>query len=248
MTSDLRDAALDLLLGGACVGCGSAGRSLCPGCRGVLLGPGCAPAPAWPTPSPPGLAPPWSSTAYDGLVRELVLAHKERHVAGLARPLAGLLAAAVAAATSENSRPLLLVPVPSRPGAVRSRGHDPLLDIVRRAARLLPTASPAPLLRSLGGVADQAGLSAAERAANLAGSMWCPSSGLRRLAGRATTAVVCDDVLTTGATAREAQRALAACGVPVLAVATVAATRRRAPPRVHSLLSAQPLPRRPAVD
>ena len=75
---------------------------------------------------------------------------------------------------------------------------------------------------------DQAGLGAAERAANLAGSMCCPSAAC---AGSPATppaaVVVCDDVLTTGATAREAQRALEAAGLGVAGIATVAATRRR---------------------
>jgi len=219
----VREAALDLLLGGACVGCDRPGRSLCPACRAGLPD---FPRLAWPDPSPPGLAPPWTGGAYDGTLRAALLAHKERHVAGLAAPLAGLLAQSVVAA---GPGPVLLVPVPSRPGVVRSRGHDPLLDVVRRTARLLPGATVAPLLRSRGAVLDQAGLTASERAANLAGSLWCPSAGLRRFAGRTDRVVVCDDVLTTGATAREAQRALAASGLDVCAIAVVAATLRRLP-------------------
>jgi predicted amidophosphoribosyltransferase len=85
------------------------------------------------------------------------------------------------------------------------------------------------LLRHRGGVVDQAGLGAEARAANLAGSMACPSARLRRVAGLWLRVVVCDDVLTTGSTAREAQRALEAVGLPPVAVAAVAATRRRGP-------------------
>jgi predicted amidophosphoribosyltransferase len=95
-------------------------------------------------------------------------------------------------------------------------------------------------------VLDQAGLGAAQRAANLAGSMGVRAGAWRRVARTraAVSIVVCDDVLTTGATAREAQRALEASGLPVRAVATVAATRRRwpaasAPPRAGLPLSGQ---------
>jgi predicted amidophosphoribosyltransferase len=88
------------------------------------------------------------------------------------------------------------------------------------------------LLEVRGPVLDQAGLDARQRAANLAGSMAVRRRVLHRLARSEVpvSVVVCDDVLTTGATAREAQRALEESGLPVRAVVTVAATRRRLPP------------------
>lgn len=239
----LPDALGDLLLGSRCVGCERPGRVLCPDCAAVLPAGGRL---AWPQPTPPGLAPPFAAAPYDGLVRALVLAHKERGVLALAAPLGRLLAGAVAAGASPE--PLVLVPVPSRPASVRARGHDPTWEMTLRAAAELRTAgvqaTAAALLRLRPGVRDQAGLDAEQRHANLARSMRCPGRGLVRLAARAPRGrvVVCDDVLTTGATAREAQRALEAVGLRVEAVATVAATRRRAPGPESSgrRLSSQP--------
>ena len=229
----LADGFLDLVLGSACVGCGRPGRSLCPACRAAL--PATAHV-AWPTPTPPGLAPPFATGEYADLLRSLVVTHKERRGYALTAPLGGLLAVAATAALAElapGSGPVLLVPVPSRPAAVRERGHDPTRVMVRRAARTLReagrTAYALPLLRLRPGVADQAGLDATGRRLNLEGSMACPAAAVERARRRLPAAhvVVCDDVITTGATAREAQRALEAAGIGTLAVAAVAATRRR---------------------
>lgn len=231
------DAARDLLLGGTCVGCGRPGRLLCPRCADGLDP---HPAPAWPTPRPAGLSDPWAATSYDGTVREMIIGHKEHRLLGLARPLGELLAAAVAAALDDlmptrPGAPLLLVPVPSRPRTVRQRGHEPTTDLARAAARgLTALGRPArcvALLRTRPGLADQAGLDAAARARNLAGAFRAHVPALRRLArsGEPVHVVVCDDVLTTGATAAEAQRALRAVGLPPVAAVAVAATRRRTP-------------------
>ncbi|WP_188113265.1 ComF family protein [Nocardioides humilatus] len=222
----LVDAGADLLLGSACVVCGLPGRVLCPGCRAALP---LAAEIAWPSPTPSGLASPYATGPYEGALKAMVVGHKERGLLGLTRPLGDLLAVSVAASVDPEV-PLVLVPVPSRPAAVRARGHDPTLAMARRAARVLRPDRDvvvARLLRTRSGVADQAGLDADERHANLAGSMAIRAGVARRLAGRRADVVVCDDVITTGATAREAQRALEAAGVPVSAVGAVAATVRR---------------------
>lgn len=227
-----RDAVLDLLAGSTCAGCGRAGRALCRSCAASL------PVLPWavrPQPCPPGLAPVRAAGEYAGVVRALVLGLKERHRLALARPLGVLLAAAVLGLLPRGGParvPVVLVPVPSRPGAARRRGHEPTKDLCRQAVRVLrrqgvPTVAVGVL--RVGRVADQRALSASDRAANLAGAMRVDGPTLARLARRHPEAVVvlCDDVLTTGSTVREAQRALAACGVDIAGVAVVAATRRR---------------------
>jgi predicted amidophosphoribosyltransferase len=232
-----RDASVDLLLGGRCVACTEPGRVLCPTCRADLPR---GARPAVPVPAPPGLAPVWTAGEYAGPLRALVLAHKEHAVRAAGRPLGGLLAqAALRAGGAAEPRaggtgaPLVLVPVPSRPGVARRRGHDPTAAMARVAARWLRAeghpARVAGLLRHRGGVLDQAGLDARQRQENLAGALACPAGRLRARATRSgpCVVVVCDDVVTTGATAREAQRALEAAGVRVGGVAVAGATRLR---------------------
>jgi phosphoribosyl transferase-like protein len=70
------------------------------------------------------------------------------------------------------------------------------------------------------GVADQAGLSATERATNLRGALYSPLD----LTGHRV--IVVDDVLTTGATLTEATRALREAGAEVPVCAVIAATQR----------------------
>lgn len=222
---------LDLGLGGSCVGCDRPGRLLCERCRATFP---VEPRRVRPEPCPAGLAPAYATAEYADLVRRMILLHKERRVFGLARPLGLALATAARAGVVPGAR-TLLVPVPSRPAVVRARGHDPLLRIVRAAAKALRAGGAdvavSALLRQRDRVADQAGLGATERARNLSDRMAAHPAGLRAAArsGVAVTAIVCDDVLTTGSTAREAQRALEDVGVPVAAICCVAATRKRVP-------------------
>lgn len=231
MLTDWLDDWLDLGLGGACVGCARPGRLLCAACRATI------PAQArrvQPAPCPPGLAPAFAVAEYADLVRRMILLHKERQVFGLAKPLGSALAVAVRGGFVPATR-TLLVPVPSRSAVVRARGHDPMLRVVRAAATVLRAdgadVTMSPLLRQRDLVADQAGLSAVERARNLPGRMAAHPARLRAVARTRlpVTAIVCDDVLTTGSTAREAQRALEDVGVTVAAICCVAATRKRVP-------------------
>lgn len=224
----------DLVLAAGCAGCGARpAGTICAGCRPVLDQP---PALRWPTPVLPGLPPPWAVGEYSGVLRELLLAHKERGRLGLARPLGEALAASLTAALAGCGGPegaaVIAVPMPSRPAAVRQRGHDATRRLARAAAAALRRQrvdlSVVPVLRMRSSAADQSGLGAQQRQQNLRGALLVPSR-LRPLVAGARVVLV-DDLVTTGASLAEAARVLRTHGAVVVASALVAATSRHHPP------------------
>ena len=231
------DAAVDLLLGSRCAGCSTPGRVLCPACARALV---TRPSVSWPDPRPPVLTaadvPPYAGASYADVLRRLVVAYKDEQRSGLAMPLGRALAAVVEHAMVETASdgaalPVAeLVPVPSTRASVRRRGRDPVVELARCAARRLRArghqVQVRRRLRHRRTVLDQAGLGAGERAANLRGALSARSAPPARSAPAPLARFVVDDVITTGATADEAVRALLAAGWPVTAVAAVAATRR----------------------
>ncbi|MGA5098311.1 ComF family protein [Streptomyces lavendulocolor] len=224
-----------LVLPVACGGCGRPGAALCRECGRALCGGGGRR--VRPVPEPAGLPVVCAAAPYADAVRAVLLGHKERGALGLARPLgvalAGAVRASVAASGGSRGLPLLLVPVPSARRVVRARGHDAGRRIALTAAaelRRTGTAARAlPVLRQRRPVADQTGLGARERLANLVGALEVAPAGGRLLEGGRP--VLVDDLMTTGASLVEAARALGAgCPPRIGGLVRVSAAVVAAPP------------------
>lgn len=226
--SALAEAGGDLVFGTSCAGCGAPAVQLCGDCRTALIGP---PATPWELPGTAGV-PVVGAAVYAGVVGSIIVEHKERGRLALSRPLGDALSVATVAlldagrCTGPGHGGAVLVPVPSRRPTVRGRGHDPVLRMSRRAAAVLrrvgEDVTVVPALRQIRRVSDQAALGRVERQHNLRGSMRVRGSARGLLQGRCV--IIVDDVLTTGATLREAVRALeetgrAPCGAAVVALA-----------------------------
>ncbi len=218
MTPVLADL-VDLVLPPRCPGCGRTGLRLCEDCgvgvrslvRREIAG-----------------CPVVAAGEYQDGLRAAVLAFKERNRRDLARPLGQLLARAVDGLDRPGPT-VVLVPVPSARAVARSRGGDHVRRLAAVAAREL-TLTVEPALQLHRAVRDSLGLDSVERARNLAGAMRAQAAPTR--AGddgaiSAVSAVVVDDIVTSGATVREAVRALRAAGWPVAGAALVAATPYR---------------------
>lgn len=251
---------VDLLLPCPCP-CGDTGPTsesgsyppspVCPACHRLFTRGGSARL-VRPYPTPPGLPECAAAVSYRGAVRRVLIAYKERG----RRDLAGVLALSLiqsrlalpeaAAAVRSPAGRLLLVPVPASRAAFRARGVDHVAALLTHVLRqVVPHVRArldwAQLLEPTRRVADQAGLSAAARKANIAGSLRIRPGGGRYATRGSAVVVIVDDVLTSGATLAEAARALRAGGVRPAGAAVVAAVIRQdslpGPPlstRVHN--------------
>ncbi|MDX6744583.1 ComF family protein [Actinocorallia sp. A-T 12471] len=217
----LLPALADLLLPRSCASCRAPGGALCARCAVPLGSPGIAvplftgtqAAAAGRERADPSV---WALGAHEGVLRRLVIAHKERGRAALTSPLAAALARlAVRALEARGEGEVWVVGVPSGRRSVRRRGRDAIRELAEAVAvELRARGRPARAVRALSrrpGTADQGGLGPVARRRNLRGAMRASP----KVAGARVLLV--DDVATTGASLREAHRALTEAGANVQA-------------------------------
>ncbi|MBE7188811.1 ComF family protein [Jatrophihabitans endophyticus] len=213
MLATLVEPLVDLVLPRECAGCERPGEVWCATCRDTLE----------PCSTRLGSLPVVAAGAYDGDVRRALLAYKERRRRDLARPLGRALGATIGPLLEQaglGPAQALIVCVPSAPAAAARRGGDHVVRLASHAARVGGVRVARGLLRIRPDVLDSAGLTAAGRARNLSGAMQvarCAPAGAR-------SAIVLDDIVSSGATVLEATRALRAAGWPVAGAVALAAT------------------------
>ncbi|GJD48118.1 Putative ribose-phosphate pyrophosphokinase [Methylobacterium crusticola] len=232
-------AAVGLIYPPSCIGCGAATgvpHALCPACWGgmrfierpycerlgtpfsVDLGvPGLL--------SPAALADPpvferaRAAARYDATARRLVQRLKYEDRLDLAAAMGAMMARAGRELLAEAD---VVVPVPLWRWRLWRRRFNQAAVLARHAARGRGVPVEPGLLARVRPTRRQVGLTRAARAENLQGAFRVPEAARPRLAGRRVLLV--DDVVTTGATANAAARALmrgGAAAVDVLAFARV---------------------------
>ncbi len=211
---------LDLILPLECGGCGAPSTRWCAACGGELAVAADQPHVVSPRVDPQ--VPVFALGRYAGARRRAILALKEHGRGDLVAPLARALAVGVHRLLCWGivDSPLTVVPAPTRRAAARRRGGDPVTRLARSAVAGRPDITVAPALRMKALARDSVGLGVGDRERNIAGRVSLRGQLLTHLG---TEVIVVDDVVTTGATARESVRTLRAAGIRVAAVLAIAA-------------------------
>jgi len=211
---------LDLILPLECGGCGKPSTRWCDVCALELSVPADKPHVVNPRVDPQ--VPVFALGGYAGARRQAILAMKEHGRGDLVAPLSRALAIGVhrLLVWGMVETPLTIVPAPTRRSAARRRGGDPVTRMARMAVAAIagrPDITVVQALRMKALTRDSVGLGTAARERNIAGRV------LLRGARPRTEVVLVDDIVTTGATARESVKILHAAGVRVAAVLAIAA-------------------------
>jgi len=210
---------LDLVLPLECGGCGAPSTRWCEVCAQELaLGPD---APRVVSPRIDPQVPMFALGRYAGARRQAIVAMKDRGRTDLIAPLAQALALGLHRLLDWGllDVPLTIVPAPTRSWAARRRGGDPVTRIATLATAAHPHITVVRALRMKALARDSAGLDSAARERNIAGRVLLTS---RRVPVDSEVLLV-DDIITTGATARESVRVLQTAGARVAAVLALAA-------------------------
>ena len=166
---------------------------------------------------------------YDGRLRDLVHALKYQGLRPIARELGRRLAVAIARLGPDAPHEMLVVPVPLHRTKHASRGFNQARLLAEEAVKAFSAAypnwkltlTPDTLVRQRA-TGSQAGLTPRQRRINLRRAFAVPDPAA--VSGKHV--LVVDDILTTGATARAAARALVDAGAESVWVATLARARR----------------------
>jgi ComF family protein len=160
-----------------------------------------------------------SVAQYQNEVRSVLLAYKENGEREAEKVLTeALLKARFAIA---NGKTCTLVPIPSNPKSIRRRGRDFMKDLCTEVATQSGD-KVLPMLTVNRDVKDQSKLDEKQRSQNLIGAFDCYSKNLHL--NLIPPIILVDDLLTTGATLREAIRALGQRGLVPLGAITAAHT------------------------
>ena len=203
---------LDLLFPPRCAFCGKLGvHGVCPVCERAL--PWCR----TPLHERAEIGACLAPLRYEGAVREALLAYKFRGSESRCEGFGGILAQAAAEHFSGEFDLVTYVPVSEK--RRRERGYDQSYLLAREACRRWDTA-PETLLRKTRDNAAQSSLSSrAARQGNVRGVY--KAMNAEKTAG--ARILLIDDILTTGATLREAARVLREAGAEAVVCATLAA-------------------------
>jgi ComF family protein len=155
---------------------------------------------------------------HEGAVATAIHRFKYGGHAELSRALGQLLVTRSASAL--KSMPGEICPLPLHEGRYRERGYDQATLLAAEVAKALRRPLGDSFLTRVRATIRQVGLSEGDRDTNVHGAF----AASERVTGRSL--VLVDDVLTTGATAREGARVLKAAGAVQVFVLTLARARR----------------------